>query len=188
MVGVSGGARGVRRPQSVGQSKGGYVRHMILAVVAAATVPASASAQGFQVSQIVTSFREPALAAALKQSEATWTKTKGSDGTDYYNITFANGITATGYFTVCKPEGCMGLTLVADFDEPERKSVAEVDVLLNKFNQAHAAGKVMRGEKGQVQAQAYVIADHGVAMGNLQLHILIFASLCEKLAGVLYEA
>ena len=161
---------------------------MLMAAVAAACVSVPATAQEFKSAQILTSLREPALAASLKESGATWTKSKGSDGIEYYAITFANGIKATAYFTVCKPEGCMGMTLFADFDQPKKKTTAEVDKLINTFNMGHSAGKVMRGDNGAVKAQAYVVADHGIAMGNFQLQILIFASICEKLRTTLYDA
>lgn len=161
---------------------------MFMAAVAAASVSVPATAQEFKSAQILTSLREPALAASLKDAGATWTKSKGSDGTDYYTITFDNGIKASAYFTVCKPEGCMGMTLVADFDPPKGKSTAEVDALINTFNMTHSAGKVMRGDNGAVKAQAYVVADHGIAMGNFQLQILIFTGICEKLRTTLYGA
>lgn len=161
---------------------------MFIAAIAAACLSVPATAQEFKSEQILTSLREPALAASLKEAGATWTKSKGTDGTDYYAISFANGIKASAYFTVCKPEGCMGMTLVADFDQPKGKTTAEVDALINKFNMTHSAGKVMRGDNGAVKAQAYVVADHGIAMGNFQLQILIFSSICEKLSAALYEA
>lgn len=162
------------------------MRLFILAAASAvASVSVPATAQEFQSSRILTTLGEPALFASLKESKATWTKTRGSDGKDYYQIAFANGINGAAYFTVCKPEGCMGMTLVADFESPNGKSAADVDAIINKFNLTNSAGKALRTANG-VKAQAYIIADHGIAMGNFQLQIVIFENMSKKLSEALY--
>ena len=159
---------------------GQFLAAAVLAVVAVA--PAAAQAQGYSQQRLIDAFDHATFTATLAETGASWETSETGDGTDFYQITFGSGLKAFGYFAACDGGDCRGLTLIALYTPPEGFSTAELDEIVRVYNDTYSAGKAFRGEDGSLLVQGYVIADHGITMGNLLLQIQVFEDLAEKFA------
>lgn len=147
-----------------------------------ATAPSAAQAQGYAQQRLIESFDHAAFTATLAETGASWEVAETDDGTALYQVTFEGGLRSFAYFTACDSGKCMGLTLIAPYDWPSGFTTAEIDETIRGYNEEYSAGKALRSDDESIMVQAYVIADHGITMGNLLVQIQVFEDLAARFA------
>ena len=68
---------------------------------------------------------------------------------------------------------CRGLSLGAIFEAPADKPAAAIDARLAGFNR-DAIGKAVRLDERSVMYRDYIIADYGIAQGNVRVALQVF--------------
>lgn len=158
----------------------------------AATAAPAAAQQAPQQSQArpdwVTQFDDQTLRYLLADLQATWTVEQGQDGSLTYRASTAGGINFVLAPRSCDAQsGCVGLLLVALFDEVNVSNAAQLDAFVNRFNDTQPTAKVMRNAQGMVALQAYVNVAYGVTYRNVQAQILVFGQNITNLSRALVQ-
>lgn len=151
---------------------------------AAALFATPAQAQNQQ--QVVTQFNDSTISRLLLDVQATWDIEAGAEGQKVYRASADGGIAFTLSPRACNDDGgCVGLLLIAVFTRNDQRSLAELDQLLNRYNDMNPNGKVYRTNEGVVVLQGYMNAAYGISYSNAQSQLLVFGQEITKLRQVL---
>lgn len=160
-----------------------------LTLLLAAASPASAQQQPIQ---LILNFDGPQLGEQLTAMGATWEPRTTETGAPFLSVTFGNGAKALAIKTVCNGEqpftGCTGLRMVGIFTKNPQSNTATVARQVNEFNIGHPATMATYAESGDAQLNMYVIADNGIAIANLRVHLAVFQNSLAQFSRVLYPS
>ena len=169
------------------------MKHLCMGVAAclAIALPQAASAQAGPATatsggETVSAFDEVTLINALSAIGGTLSEGGMSGDTKTYTVTFQNGVTGFAFFAACD-QGCLGLAIAASFESPEGMSAEQRETIIRDFNDAHPEIKLFMGKDGDPLAQAYLIADGGISMKNMQVQLAVFAESAQQFATALYN-
>ncbi len=73
------------------------------------------------------------------------------------------------------PTVCRGLSMGAIFENPKGKPAADIDAALGIFNKS-GIGTAFRLDESSVMYRDYLVADYGIAQGNVRIALQVFAS------------
>jgi hypothetical protein len=153
------------------QAGGTGLRAGLFALAALALAAPSFAQQG----GLIASFDANGLAGALSAVGGKPGEAKTEDGKAYYMLTLPSGIPAVAYFDDCEGQTCKTLVLIASLEMPSGRTVAQLDELLRTVNNSVPSAKVFR-VNDRVVMQHFVLADFGIAPGNLQEHLRVFSN------------
>jgi len=142
---------------------------ILLLPALALSVPAWAQ-QGAIAAFDANNFAAAVTAVGGKPGQATV-----ENGKSFYKLTLPNGIPAVAFFDDCAGQACKSLVLIASLATPPGRTAAQVDEMLRTVNNNVPAAKVFRVDN-RVVMQHYVLADSGIAPGNLQAHLRVFSN------------
>lgn len=125
--------------------------------------------------QVVTQFDDTTVRYLLADVQANWRVEQGADGAPVYRANAGEGLNFTLAPRACSPEGtCVGLMMIAVFENVDLSDPAGLDALLNSFNDSNPTAKVLRSPQGVVALQGYVNAAYGISYRNAQAQFLQF--------------
>ena len=122
------------------------------------------------------------IAPVVKETGAVTEIKKGDDGSSY--ILGAFGETKLLFYTSsCDSgeKGCKGLEIGASINRDNfQLDDAELLKRINAYNDRYVAGKAIISGSGDLAVTRYVIADHGIARGNLAMEIGIMVDMVDN--------
>jgi hypothetical protein len=143
-------------------------------------------AQAQTVPPAIAQFDDATISRLLLDGQATWRVEGGPDGRPVYRASVQDGLAFTVQPQACGPEaGCLGLVLIATFAPVEGLSLAALDDMLNRFNDANSSAKAYRTAQGVVLQQAYINAAFGISYANARAQTLVFGRNCTALQEAL---
>ena len=146
----------------------------------------SAPAQAQNQPQVVSQFNDSTISRLLLDVQANFDIEAGPEGTKVFRASANGGIAFTLSPRACSAEaGCVGLLLIAVFTRNDKRSLAELDALLSRYNDLNPNGKVYRMEDGTVVLQGYVNAAYGISYANAQSQLLVFGQEITKVRETL---
>ncbi len=155
-------------------------------VVAQQTSPANQAAP--ERPQVVSRFDEQTVRYLLEDVQANWQVERSPDGGLTYRASAPGGLNFVAAPRSCGTEvGCVGLVLVALFDDVQVDDAARLDAFINGHNDKFPTAKVMRDAQGMIALQAYINAAYGISYRNAQAQLLVFGQDISALARALAE-
>ena len=133
-----------------------------LAAFASVAVPAQAQAQNQP--QVVTQFNDSTISRLLLDVQTNFNIEAGPNGQKVFRASAGQNINFTVSPRACNAEaGCVGLMLIATFTRSDQRGLAELDALLNQYNDLNTNAKIYRTPDGTVLLQSYINAVHGIS-------------------------
>ena len=156
--------------------------------LAAGTAQAQTQAPSSGPSPVVSQFNSSTIARLLLNVQADFDVEAGANGQTVYRASADGGLAFTLAPRACAPEtGCVGLLMIAVFTRSDSRSQAELDTLLNTYNDLNPSGKAYRVADGTVVLQGYINAAYGISYGTAQAQLLVFGQEIVKLRKALED-
>ena len=134
----------------------------------------------------VNRFDDQVMRFILADLNAQWTVEQGADGSLTYRATTQEGINFVLAPRSCDAQNvCVGLVLIALFDDLNAPNAARLDAFINQYNDLYPTSKVMRNPQGLVALQSYINAAYGVTYRNVQAQLLVFGQNITNLSRAL---
>lgn len=158
-----------------------------LAMALAAPLAAQQQApQQPQRPQAITQFDDLTIRYLLADVQATYTVEQDNEGQRTYRASAEGGFNFVLAPRACTPEtGCVGLVLIALFNDVNVPSTVSLDDFLNRYNDRYPTAKVLRNDQGMIALQGYINAAYGTSYRNVQAQFLVFGEDISNLSRAL---
>ena len=158
----------------------------ILAVTIAIALIAVSPSHAQNSDKIVSEFEDSTVSRLLRDVGADFSVEAGIEGQKIYRARAPDGMVFSLAPRACSSQdGCVGLLLIAVFTRSDRRSIVELDDVLNRYNDLNPNGKVYRMKDGTVVLQGYINAVHGISHANAQAQLLVFGQEVAKVREAL---
>lgn len=125
--------------------------------------------------QVVTQFDNQTIAYLLADMRASAQVMQDPNGGVTYRAVTEDGINLTLAPRACNDQGvCTALMMVVVFDGLNVRNYAQLDALINQYNDRNPTAKVLRSPQGVVALQGYIDAAYGISYRNAQAQMLQF--------------
>lgn len=157
------------------------------APAAAQQAPAQTQAQSARPDW-VGRFDDQLMRMLMQDLRASWTVEQSAEGLTTYRASAEGGINFVAVPRSCEDQnGCVGLVVIALFNDVNVNNAARLDAFINAFNDRQPTAKVMRDPQGMVALQAYINAANGITYRNLLAQMVVFGQNITTLSRALIE-